>query len=195
MKQITQEELNEAIRLHGLSLKGDPEGVRLDLSNCELSRLTATGANLDGSRFVDSRFVDSRFDGSTFVGSTFVDSRFDGSTFVGSRFDGSTFVGSTFAGSRFVDSRFDGSRFDGRNGEKLIASAAMGWCGLYDYYVFAIVSDKGPWIRMGCRWRSLAEWEADFWNNPKEFPNDGSPKSNMRLAAFNYVKEWIKNNS
>lgn len=48
---------------------------------------------------------------------------------------------------------------------------------------------------MGCHWRSLAEWEADFWNNPKEFPNDGSAKSNMRLAAYNFAKEWIKNNS
>ena len=31
------------------------------------------------------------------------------------------------------------------------------------------------------RW---SEWEEDFWNNEKEFPNDNSDKSNARLRAF-----------
>jgi hypothetical protein len=43
---------------------------------------------------------------------------------------------------------------------------------------------------MGCFFRTLAEWENDFWNNPNEFPNDGSESSEMRLMAFNTAKAW-----
>jgi hypothetical protein len=44
---------------------------------------------------------------------------------------------------------------------------------------------------MGCYTRLLSEWENDFWNNPNEFPNDGSLKSNLRLFAFETAKRWF----
>lgn len=45
---------------------------------------------------------------------------------------------------------------------------------------------------MGCHDRTLAEWEADFWNNTSEFPNDGSLKSNSRVMAYNTAKAWFE---
>lgn len=48
------------------------------------------------------------------------------------------------------------------------------------------------YIQMGCYLRTLEEWENDFWNNPKEFPNDGSPESIARLKTFELHKEIIK---
>jgi len=81
------------------------------------------------------------------------------------------------------------------SGKSAKIKAAMGWESLYNYWVFVAITDAGTFIRMGCKWLSIEEWEANFWNNNSEFPNDGSRKSNMRLAAYNFAKEWIKNNS
>lgn len=65
--------------------------------------------------------------------------------------------------------------------------------GLYDYIVIPFITDKDEKrVVMGCYNRSLYEWESDFWNNPNEFPNDGSAKSSLRLMAFNTAKEWFK---
>ena len=47
---------------------------------------------------------------------------------------------------------------------------------------------------MGCFTRTLKDWEKDFWNNEKEFPNDGSIKSESRKMAFETAKRWIEIN-
>jgi uncharacterized protein YjbI with pentapeptide repeats len=63
---------------------------------------------------------------------------------------------------------------------------------LYKYQVWAIIAeDDSEWVRMGCHFRKREEWENDFWNNDKEFKNDNSEASNMRLAAFNFACKWI----
>jgi hypothetical protein len=38
----------------------------------------------------------------------------------------------------------------------------------------------------------MSEWKSDFWNNPDEFPNDGSTKSNNRLLAYNLAFEFFR---
>ena len=78
-----------------------------------------------------------------------------------------------------------------RNG-KIIKHGAQ-WLGLYKYRVMALIYDDGSTdIEMGCFTRSLEDWKNDFWNNPKEFPNDGREASMMRLAAFEYACKWIE---
>ena len=63
---------------------------------------------------------------------------------------------------------------------------------LYKYQVWAIIAeDNSEWIRLGCFFRKREEWNENFWNNDKEFPNDNSEDSNMRLAAFNFACKWI----
>ena len=65
--------------------------------------------------------------------------------------------------------------------------------GLYHYVVMAIIAEDGTkYVRMGCFFRTLEEWNNDFWNNPNEFPNNGSEKSEMRLLAFNHAKAWFE---
>ncbi len=72
-----------------------------------------------------------------------------------------------------------------------IKKAAV-FTGLYTYTVIPYITEQNEKrIRMGCYDRNLQEWEADFWNNPNEFPNDGSQKSQMRLMAFNTAKAWF----
>ena len=56
---------------------------------------------------------------------------------------------------------------------------------IYDYPCGAWIEEKrGEIIQLGCFTRTRKEWEDDFWNNDKEFPNDNSDKSNARLRAF-----------
>lgn len=72
------------------------------------------------------------------------------------------------------------------------AKAAI-FTGLYRYLVIPYITETGEKrIKMGCYNRSLQEWETDFWNNPDDFPNDGSEASKLRLMAFNTAKEWFK---
>ena len=75
---------------------------------------------------------------------------------------------------------------------KKIKTAAV-FAGLYDYIVIPYITEVGEkWIKMGCHNRILSDWESDFWNNPTEFPDDGSVKSNLRLMAFETAKKWFE---
>ena len=46
MKRLTQEQLNDMISAHGKWLADDRDGVRLDLSGCDVHGLTMSRANL-----------------------------------------------------------------------------------------------------------------------------------------------------
>ena len=63
--------------------------------------------------------------------------------------------------------------------------------GLYRYTVQAVLfKDGSRKVRMGCLWKSLAEWEAVEIrkSNTSEFPDDGSDCSEERAAAFEFAK-------
>ena len=65
--------------------------------------------------------------------------------------------------------------------------------GLYDYVVIPYITDGGvKRVKMGCHNRTLDEWNADFWNNNSEFPNNGSEKSMLRVMAFETAKRWFE---
>lgn len=60
---------------------------------------------------------------------------------------------------------------------------------LYQYNCFGYIDNSGILqIKMGCYQRSEHEWDADFWNNDSEFPNDGSENSEARLRAYKTIK-------
>ena len=73
-----------------------------------------------------------------------------------------------------------------------IKTAAV-FTGLYLYYIIAYIAETNEHrVKMGCHDRSVTEWDADFWNNNNEFPNDGSFKSKQRLLAYNFAKQWLE---
>jgi hypothetical protein len=141
------------------------------------------GSTVDGSTVLNGSTVDgSTVDGSTVDGSTVVNGSrvLNGSTVVnGSRVDGSTVDGSTVLnGSRVLN----GSTVVNGN---INQYTAIFCANLYKYACSAHINNKGmETIQLGCYTRTRSEWEQDFWNNPSEFPNDGSDKSNARLRAF-----------
>jgi hypothetical protein len=64
----------------------------------------------------------------------------------------------------------------------------------YKYYSYGFIDANGEiYIRMGCLFYSLNEWdEIGIENsNPKEFPNNGSYDSEQRKLAFAYAKSQM----
>ena len=91
----------------------------------------------------------------------------------------------------------DGANLDGAyleraylGGANLILSLEV-FSSLYRYTCWAFVTTEGvPWVRMGCLWKSVEEWDSVGIrnSNPKEFPNDGSQASDRRARAFEFTK-------
>lgn len=76
------------------------------------------------------------------------------------------------------------------NGKKI--KAATVFTGLYNYIVIPYITEENEKrVKMGCHDRSVTEWDADFWNNNREFPNNGSVKSQLRLMAYETAKKWF----
>ena len=50
---------------------------------------------------------------------------------------------------------------------------------------------KVNYVQLGCYARTVTDWEKDFWNNNKEFP-EGSPQSIRRWNAFNLIKNFLE---
>ena len=58
----------------------------------------------------------------------------------------------------------------------------------YKYVAAGFETEEGiKWIQLGCRLRTVEDWENDFWNNPHEFP-EGSKAGKKRLHAYNTIK-------
>ena len=107
-------------------------------------------------------------------------------------------IGSDFSiGNHFTaDNDFTaGNRFTAGNHFKCLLPLTVKRCmstnGLYTYHSAALIAEQGDYVVLGCHCRLVSEWEADFWNNPSEFPNNGSQKSTDRWRAFNLHKLTI----
>jgi hypothetical protein len=89
-------------------------------------------------------------------------------------------------GSRAILTRADLAKADltGAKYGDLRLAAVVVMRGLYRYQCWAaITTDGAPYVRMGCLWHSVDEWDSiDIRkSNPSEFPDDGS-------AAFKFVR-------
>lgn len=94
-------------------------------------------------------------------------------------------------GASLVGARLDGANLDGANlNGKKIKSMRI-FSGLYRYTVHAVLFQDGSrWVRMGCLWKSLEDWEiiGIRKSNESEFPDDGSESCEERVAAFEFAK-------
>lgn len=75
-----------------------------------------------------------------------------------------------------------------------IKSCAV-FTGLYKYIAMPVIADDGSeHIRLGCHFRPTADWAADFWNNPEEFPNNGDMDSKLRWMVYQTCLQWLEIN-
>jgi hypothetical protein len=104
---------------------------------------------------------------------------------------GSDLSGSDLRGSDLRDSDLSGSDLSGSDlrGVKIKRLAVFV---IYKYQTWAVISETGDqWVRMGCHFRTRKDWDADFWNNNSEFPNDGRESSELRKLAYETACKWL----
>jgi len=114
----------------------------------------------------------------------------------GANLSGANLYGATLRDANLRDAdlygaTLRGANLYGSNGEKQKIVTMRVFSGLYPYQVqAALFQDKSRWVRMGCLFYSLEEWEKIGIRNSNlnEFPNDGSDKCEERVAAFEFAK-------
>ena len=116
----------------------------------------------------------------------------------GANLSGANLIGAYLIGAYLRGAYLSGAKLDG-----LIVARMACYSGLYAYAAHAVVSDAGePWVRMGCLWHSVEEWDRIGIrnSNPREYPDDGSFASEERVRAFEFARasalamaeEWRK---
>ena len=153
-----------------------------NLRGCNLSDSDLRGCNLRGSNLRGCNLSDSDLSDSDLRGSNLSDSDLSGSNLSDSDLSYSDLSGSNLRGSNLSGCNLCGVG-------KIKAIRVM--TGLYRYVIFAIVAEDGePWVRMGCQWRSVTEWDRITIRDSRtrEFPNDGSTRSEQRARAFEFAR-------
>ena len=159
-----------AARKAGVDLRGSVlRGVDLtgvDLTGAVLTGAVLTGSVLTGSvlRGADLRGVDLR-----------------GVDLMGADLTGAVLRGADLRGAVLRDAVLRDAKI----------KALRCFAGLYRYQIWAVVMEDGsPWIRIGCQWRSVEEWDRVTIRESRtsEFPNDGSERSEQRARAFEFAR-------
>ena len=162
MKRYTHDELQGVLAEHKKWLLSDG-GKRADLRDADLR-----GADLQGA---DLRGADLR----------------------GADLQGAYLQGAYLRGADLQGAYLQGTDLQRADLRDLKIKKAAVFTGLYTYLAMPIIADDGTgWVRLGCHTRKVADWEAEFWNNPREFPNDGSVKSQERVMAYKTCLEWLR---
>ena len=113
----------------------------------------------------------------------------------GAYLQGADLQGAYLQGADLQGADLQGAYLQGAYLRGLKIKKAVVFTGLYKYICIPFISEENEiYIKMGCYTRLLSEWENDFWNNPREFPNDGNIESKYRLMAFEFCKQWIELN-
>ena len=106
---------------------------------------------------------------------------------------GADLQGADLRGAYLQGAYLQGADLQGAYLQGFKIKAAAVFTGLYTYVVMPYITDENEMrVKMGCHDRSVKEWDENFWNNNREFPNDGSFKSGQRLLAFETAKAWLE---
>ena len=167
--------------------EGDMNLRELVLYYVKTEREAGRRPDLRGSNLRGSNLSYSDLSYSNLRGSNLRDSNLSGSDLSDSDLSGSNLSDSNLRGSNLSGSNLSGSDL---SGVKIKKTAVF--TGLYKYIVMPVIAEDGAeYIRMGCFSRTVAEWEANFWNNPSEFPNKGDMPSKLRWMAYQTALVWL----
>ena len=111
---------------------------------------------------------------------------------MGADLRGAYLRGADLGGAYLRGADLRGAYLRGADLQGVKISNADVFTGLYAYLVMPVIAEDGTeYIRMGCFFRTVVEWETDFWNNPKEFPNNGDTPSKLRWMAYQTALAWL----
>ena len=176
--------------LHGADLHGaDLRGAYLrgaNLRGADLRGANLRDADLRGANLRDADLSDANLRGANLRGAYLSDADLSDANLRGADLLGAYLRGANLRVADLSDANLRGANL---HGEKI--QTLRVFTGLYRYTVLAILfADGSRWVRMGCLWKSLEDWETVGIrkSNLREFPDDGSEQSEERVAAFEFAK-------
>ena len=165
MQKYTPDQLAEVLRLHKLWVEGAEGGQRADLQGAYLQYADLQGADLQRAYLQCADLQGADLQGAYLQGAYLQYADLQGAYLQGAYLQGA--------------------------GQKMKIAAMGVFTGLYAYQCWAVVAEDGtPWVRMGCLWKSVEEWDRIGIrnSNPGEFPDDGSEKCERRVRAFEFAR-------
>ena len=152
-----------------------------NLRGADLTDADLRGADLTGADLTDVYLT----------GADLTGAYLRGAYLTGANLRGADLTDVYLTGANLTDVYLRGANLTGANGEKKKIVTMRVFAGLYEYQVWAVLFEDGSrWIRMGCLWKSMDEWESVGIrkSNLSQYPDDGSDKSEERVAAFEFAK-------
>jgi uncharacterized protein YjbI with pentapeptide repeats len=152
-----------------------------DLTDADLRGADLRGANLTDADLRGADLTGADLTGADLRGADLRDVYLTGANLTGAYLRDVYLTGANLTGAYLRDA----------NGEKKKIVTMRVFAGLYEYQVWAVLFEDGSrWIRMGCLWKSMDEWESVGIrkSNLSQYPDDGSDKSEERVAAFEFAK-------
>lgn len=151
------------------------------------------GANLGGADLRDANLCGADLRGANLCGADLQGANLSGAYLWGANLQGANLRDANLSdadlqGADLRDANLSGADLQGAN---LKIHSLRVFYGLYVYECWAFTSDKGvPWVRMGCLWKTVADWDTIGIrkSNLREFPDDGSTKSERRVRAFDFTR-------
>jgi len=163
------------------------------LRGADLMGADLMGADLRGADLMGADLRGAYLRGADLRGAYLRGADLRGADLMGADLRGADLMGADLRGAYLRGADLMGADLRGADlmGYKIKVAAVF--TGLYAYVVIPYITEENDQrVKMGCHDRSVTEWDSDFWNNDREFPNNNSLKSNLRLMAYNTAKEWLK---
>ena len=177
MKRYTADELTAVLAEHKKWL-ADKGGSRADLSGADLSRANLSGADLSRANLSGANLGGANLGGADLSGADLSGANLGGADLSGADLSGADLGGADLGGADL--------------GGVKIQSCAV-FTGLYIYLAMPVIAEDGTeYIRLGCHFRKASEWAENFWNNAREFPNNGDTDSKDRWNAYQACLRWLE---
>ena len=164
----------EAKSLSGANLS------RANLSGANLSRADLSGANLSRANLSRADLSRADLSGANLSGANLSRADLSGADLYGADLYGADLYGADLYGADLRGSKID----------CFLSAHSSG----YPYQGWAVLFQDGSrWIRMGCLWKTLEDWDAITIrkSNISEFPDDGSEKSECRADLFGLLRSAL----
>ena len=190
IKDALIEAISKKINLSGPNLSGaNLSGANLtgaNLSGAYLSGANLRGANLTGANLSGANLSGAYLSGAYLSGAYLSGANLSGADLSGAYLSGPNLSWAYLRGANLSGAYLRGAVIDGKK-----ISTMCVFTGLYAYDIWAVLCEDGSrWVRMGCLFKSVEEWEKIGIRNSNlsQFPDDGSDTCEERVAAFEFAK-------
>ncbi len=165
-----------------------------DLSGAYLCGADLRGADLRGAYLRGANLRCAYLRGANLRGANLSHANLSDADLRGAYLRGADLRGADLRGAYLCDADLSGAYLCDANLSDEKIEAMRVFTGLYQYQVWAVLFQDGSrWIRMGCLFKSLEDWEkiGIRKSNLSEFPDDGSAECEDRVIAFEFAKDAV----